>query len=299
MAHKMDLFKLFRPRTKLFTVVMREYFAHKARTVKDSTIEKHSYFFKNIDHFLKESGLEQVQVHEVKIKHMEQLREWLYANKKSSVGHASRHIEHCQGAFDYAVMMEYYTHNPIDVIKCQRDHMGQPVALNEIEIAKIFKADFSSAKWKLVKDLFLFQCFTGLNYMDLWLYQITEEDGIKWITSPLGRGKNNKPYSVQVNEHSARIHEKHKGDFPHITNQGMNGILKKIAFSLNIDKELSTSVGRKTYATLRYNQGMSVDGIADELGNTPTVLNKHYLVRGKQRIRAEIQRLEGVPLLSV
>lgn len=299
MSHKkMNLLKLFRPRTKLFCSVLQEYFAHKARTVKDSTIEKHQYFYQNIIRFLAESELSQVQTHEIKIKHMEMLREWLYQKRKCTTGHASRHIEHCQAAFDYAVMMEYYTHNPIDVIKCQRDYTGEPVALNEMEIAKIANAEFSSEHWKLVKDLFLFQCYTGLNYMDLWLYVIVEDRGIKWVTSPLGRGKNNKPYSVELNEYAEFIHEKHNGEYKHITNQGMNRVLKKIAFALNINKELSTSVGRKTYATLRYNQGMSVDGIADELGNTPRVLNKHYLVRGKQRIIAEIDRLQGVPLLA-
>lgn len=290
--------QLFRPKTPAFCRVLREYFAQKAKGVKDSTIEKHLYFYNNIQRFFEETGQANIQIQDVKIKHMEQLRQWLYDQKKCTIGHASRHIEHCQAAFDYAVLMEYYTYNSIDAIKCQRDKTPDPVALDQFEIAKLHNAEFSSKTWKQVRDMFLFQCFTGLSFMDLWLYTIEKDGEVEWVTSPVGRGKNGKPYSAHFNEFAKPIHEAYNGKFPEITNRGYNRILKKIAFSVNISKDLSSHTGRKTYITLRWNQGVSMEGLCEETGDTPSVLNKHYLVKGRERIKREIESLKGVPLLA-
>lgn len=298
----MSLLNLFRVKSPLFEKVLREYFAFKARGLKDSTLEKHRCFYNNIARFLMENNLLQIQIHEVKVKHMEQMRQWLLDNVRScrkgkacTLEHASRHIEHCQNAFDYAVLMEYYSHNPIDVIKCQRDKTDEPVPLDKNEVAKIQNSKFSSKLYRLVVDLILFQSFTGINYIDLWTYEIKFDQGMWWITG--GRGKNGNPYSAEFNQFAREIHEKYNGVFPHITNQAYNRVLKKIAFALNIDKDITSGVGRKTYATLRYDQGMSVDAICDEIGNTPSVLNKHYIVRGKNRIKNEIERIKGTPFL--
>jgi integrase/recombinase XerD len=295
----MKFLSLFRPKTIPFLSLLRQYFAHKAKGVTGSTIEKHFFFYQNIEKYFTGIGSVNIQTHEIKIRHMEELRQWLYDDRKVSIGHASRHIEHCQSAFDFGVLMEYYTHNPIDVIKCQRDKAEIPIALTPQEISKIQRANFSSKSYKLIQDLCLFQCFTGLNYMDLWIYEITSEEGIEWVTSSMGRGKNGKTYSAEFNELARAIHNKYEGAFPSISVQSYNRILKRIAFCLNIEKDLSTSIGRKTYATLRYNQGMTLETISDELGNTPAVLNKHYIQRSKNRIKKEIDRISGTPFLAV
>lgn len=303
----MNLFSLFRPKSKVFTELLKEYFSS-LKGISDSTRQKHSYYYANIVRFLNSSSLSQIQIHEIKIRHMEFMRSWLLdniksckRNRKCTLEHASRHIEHCQAAFDYAVMMEYYTYNPIDVIKCQRDKVNEPQSLESPEIMKLLNANFTSKLWTMTADYILFLCFTGLNYMDLWIFNIEEDtiivDGkpqiIEWVTSQIGRGKNNKPYSTQFHPEAKRIYKKYNGQFPIITNQAMNRVLKKIAFSLNIDKELSTSIGRKTYSTLRFDQGMSFDAISDELGNTPEILKKHYRTRSKARLKNEISKLKG------
>lgn len=301
----MSLLNLFAKRTKSFLVVLKEYFASVSRGKKDSTLERYVYFYNNIEKFLLDTDRTGVGVGEIKVSLMEEMRQWLHNERKRTEEHVSRHIEHCQAAMDYAALMEYVKYNPISAIKSKRDKLPEPVSLTATELKKFYESEFTTPKRQLVVDLFLFQCFTGLSYVDLWLYEIEKDkieiEGVKqdifFVTGKLGRGKNGKPYSVELNKYARDIYNKYEGKFPQITNQGYNKILKKIAFALNINKDLSSHNARKTYATMRYNQGMSFEGLADELGNTPDVLRKSYLTKSRERIKRDIQSLRG-PLVS-
>lgn len=297
---------LFRPSTRPFIKVLKEYFTSISPGKADGTLEKYEIYYRSIEKFFKSRYSEYIQLHEIKVRHMEEMRAFLHAEKKITAETASRRIEHCQAAYDYAVLLDYIKYNPIDAIKSRRDKVPEPVSLEIDEIKKIMNHKFSSDKRNLVIDLFLFQCFTGLSYMDLWTFDIEKdhmvENGIRhdvfFVTSKLGRGKNNKPYAAEFNKYARDIYNKYAGNFPRITNQGYNKILKKIAFTLNIDKDLSTHNARKTYSTLRYNQGMSLEALSDELGNTPDILRKHYITNSRERIKRDIRIISDTPLLG-
>lgn len=293
-----SIYSLFFASTKSFLFVLKEYFASVAPGLSDSTLDKHHFYFNNIENFLTENELINIELHQVKVKHMEEFRAWLHLNKDCSKDHASRHIAHCQQAFNYAMIREYYTHNPISVIKRKKDKDKEVVSLEQAEINKLLSHDFTTPIRILATDLFLFQCFTGLSYIDLWTYEIKKDfligkNPIYWVTSEQGRGKNHEPYKAQFNEFAKAIHDKYEGKFPKITNQAYNRTLKKIAFSLNISKDITTHTGRKTYATFRYDQGLSIEGIAYELGNTPVVVWKNYLKKTGKRVKTEISNLKA------
>jgi len=296
----MKLFNLFN-KTPEFAPILKEYFSHHGRGLKDSTIEKHLFYYQNIERFLNEN-YPGIRIGDIRVKHMEHLRTYILEARACKIGHASRHIEHCKAAFDYAVLMEYHDRNPISAIESKRDKIKEPVSLTETEIKKIINHNFKSKGWQLAADLFLFQCFTGLSYIDLWLYKIEEEkiggEIYRWVTSAHGRGKNNKPYHSELNEYAETIHNKYNGEFPKMTNQSYNRLIKRISFSLNIHKDLSSHNARKTYATLRWMQGRSLDSIADELGNSPEMTRKRYITPGRDRVRNESVRLRGIPLFK-
>jgi len=294
----MDLLRIFR-RSKPLLEVLSEYFTKKGIGLKESTHEKHKFYYKNIELFLASKKKSDIMLHEVKPPLMEELRVWLYETRSScSKGHASRHIKHCKEAFRHAVKLGYYSHNPIEAVEIENDKTNEPVSLKPQEIYKLLRAEFTNKNFDLVTDLFLFQCFTGLSYIDLWKYEIKKENGIDWITSPEGRGKNGRIYWVEFNDYAADIHEKYGGHFPQITNQSYNRTIKKIALRLGINKELSTHDARKTFATLKYKQGYSIESIADQLGNTPDTTRKHYITKGNDRIKSESRRLIGTSFLN-
>lgn len=292
-----------------FSKALAEYFAKEGVGLKDSTLEKHKFFFNNIVAFLQEKNLHDIMIHELRPRHMEAFRLWLYETRPScSKEHASRHIKHCIGAIKLAVKLEAYIYvcgikwrpvvNGIELVESEKDKSAEPVSLTSEEVRRIINYKPISKSHALAIDLFLFQCFTGLSYMDLWLYEVVDEGGHLWVTSANGRGKNGNAYWSEYNDHAKVIHEKYNGEFPEITVQAYNRAIKAIALKLAINKELSSHNARKTFATLKYIQGHSIESIADQLGNDPKTTQKYYITRSNDRTKGEIKRLGDVPLLK-
>lgn len=285
----------------LFLDVLRDHLNKYAaeNSLKDKTIEKHDYQLNNIKRFLDAQRYTNISIDEIKTKHIEQLRLWLHENIKQgngqpiSIDHSSRHLRMCREACNYAVTEEYIEANKLHGIKTRRSPDKEIISLTVYEVTKFEKFESNRPLWNIVRDLFLFQCFTGISYMDLWLYNISFEQEIFWVSCEKGRGKTRKLYWAEYLKKAQDLHNKYDGKFPHITCQSYNKILKKIAKQLNITKSLTTHIGRKTFATLKRHEGYSIPAISGMLGSTEEVVRKHYVSQGKELIITERARINA------
>lgn len=279
---------------RTFLELLREFIDKSAieNCLVEATIKKAEGYYNNISIFLHTQKMHDCKIEDFKIKTAEGLKYWLHKNLPTcSVSHASRHLELCKRALKYAVVMEYIEHSSIEVIETKRDRPKEVVYLTQKEIDKMIAASFRSDIYNIVTDLYLFQCFTGLSYGDLWSYQIINEDGFTWITSR--RSKTDKTYCSEYCSFAKVINDKYNGILPRIANQTYNRIIKEVAALLNIDKHLTTHTARKTFATIKNNEGYSHEAIADMMGNTPEVARKHYINVTRERLKTEIIRLTG------
>jgi len=282
----------------LFISVLEEHLKVEQITnqLTTKTIEKHQYKFNNIQRWLQESGNAGILIDDIKIKHMEQLRYWLHQNiKPCSLDHSSRHLRLCREALNFAVSREYIEYNRIQSVKLRRSPAKTITSLEVHEVQK-FEAynNPDRPQWDLIRDLFLFQCFTGLSYMDIWNFQIVQDRGIYWVTCSTGRGKTKKPYWAEFIEKAKILLNKYNGTFPKVCNQTYNRSIKKIAKDLGIKKTITTHIGRKTFATLKRHEGYSIPAISDMLGNTEEVTRNSYVSPGKELIINEMIRLKKV-----
>jgi integrase len=285
--------------SKPFLEVVREHMCKDAieNNLSDKTKEKHEFMYNNLSKFLQETALV-LDAHEVKIKHMEAFKIWLMTNTKArSPEHISRHLRLCRNALDHAVNQEYIEANKLVAIKLKKGPEKEVVSLdlNEVERLKAFEPDLLHEA--VTRDLFLFQCYTGLSFMDLWLFQVKDESvknhkKITFITCEKGRGKNKKEYWTELMPEARLILKSYKGKFPRLHNQSYNRTLRHIAMMCGISKHITTHIGRKTFATLKRAKGYSIPAIADMLGNTEKVARKHYVNRTKELVIAEILKNE-------
>lgn len=294
----MDIFSIFRKRKK-YLDVLQEYFTKKSHEgLSSATLKKHQFFYANIREFFEINRMMDLPVTEIKLRVMEELRAWLLSSphgRSCSIGHASRHIEHCVAAMDYAVLMEYTKYNPISAIPCKRDRTKDAVSLTTGEILRVMNYEAKSKTVELVVDLFLFQCFTGLSYGDLWCIKKMKYKGVEFLSS--GREKNGQKYYAVFNQYARAIYKKHDGQFPFVCNQVYNKTIRKVIKNLGIQKHITTHVGRKTYATLKFNLGQSLESIAIELGNTPEILRRNYITKGPERLLIELEKVGELQLI--
>ena len=132
---------------------------------------------------------------------------------------------------------------------------------------------------ELVRDIFLFCCYTGLAYSDV--KQLRHEhivigiDGNRWIK--MARKKTKAMSSIPLLPVAEGIIGKYgqhpyvqngKGVLPVLTNQKSNAYLKEIADVCGIHKNLTTHLARHTFATtVTLSKGVSISTVSKMLGH--------------------------------
>lgn len=120
-----------------------------------------------------------------------------------------------------------------------------------------------------IRDLFLFQTYTCLSYVDLMGFDVSriqEIEGMKTYTGK--RGKTGKPFTVPLVPKALLILEKYGFSLPHISNVKYNEYLKKVSSACNINKPLSTHWARHTGATLFLNMGIDMGIVSRICGHS-------------------------------
>ncbi len=148
-----------------------------------------------------------------------------------------------------------------------------------------------------VRDVFLFQCFTGVAYIDaanLTEDNIQEDEfGQKWIR--LYRQKSSIQANIPLLEVPEMILDKYKhldGKLlPIHTNQKMNEYLKEIANLCGIKKRLSTHMARHSFATIMLTKGVSIESVSKMLGHTNITTTQIYAKILNQKIRTEVNKV--------
>ncbi len=132
--------------------------------------------------------------------------------------------------------------------------------LTEEELNRIYNKRFSSERLTLVKDIFIFSCYTGLAYVDVKGLKKDHIgigiDGQKWIFK--NRQKTDTKSKIPVLPIAEEIIQKYSNHpkclnedsiLPILTNQKMNAYLKEIGDLCEISKEITFHMARHTFAT--------------------------------------------------
>src|SRR5690606_18482152 len=127
----------------------------------------------------------------------------------------------------------FMLHKPKRVIK-------SVVFLSQKELEKIENHSFHQSRLELVRDLFIFCCYTGLAYNEMNNLKknhiIDGFDGNKWIQ--MKRQKTGKDISIPILPKATEIILKYNSEseyvLPKMSNQKINSYLKEIAGSIGI-----------------------------------------------------------------
>ncbi|MDI1255576.1 MAG: site-specific integrase [Flavobacterium sp.] len=160
--------------------------------------------------------------------------------------------------------------------------------LSEEEIQSIIEKDFKTERLSLVRDIFLFSCFTGLAYIDV--KNLTKShisigiDGDKWIFTH--RQKTESASKIPILPVTQMIIDKYENHpqcnnenklLPILSNQKMNAYLKEIAGVCEIEKELTFHIARHTFATtVTLTNGVPIETVSKMLGHKNIQTTQHY-----------------------
>lgn len=167
--------------------------------------------------------------------------------------------------------------------------------LSEAEIQTLMSKEFAISRLEVVRDIFIFSCFTGLAYIDvaqLMPENIVEVNGRKWIMTK--RQKTNVPSNILLLDVAEAIIKKYQGQdekgrvLPILTNQRMNSYLKEIADICGITKKLTFHMARHTFATLAISKGVPIESVSRMLGHTKIATTQIYAKILNTKIEADM-----------
>lgn len=160
--------------------------------------------------------------------------------------------------------------------------------LSQEEIDKIVKKTFVSERVTVARDIFIFSCYTGLAYIDVYNLKRSDIrigiDGQKWIFAY--RQKTETPFRVPLLPVPLEILERYKNHprcvnedkaLPVRSNQKLNEYLKDIADLCGIEKRLTYHIARHTFATtILLNNGVPIETVSKILGHKYIKVTQHY-----------------------
>jgi site-specific recombinase XerD len=160
--------------------------------------------------------------------------------------------------------------------------------LTEEELNRIYSKRFSSERLTLVKDIFIFSCYTGLAYIDVKGLKKDHIaigiDGDKWIFK--NRQKTDTKSKIPVLPIAEEIIQKYTDHpkclnedaiLPILTNQKMNSYLKEIGDLCDIPKEITFHMARHTFATsVTLTNGVPIETVSKMLGHKNIQTTQHY-----------------------
>ena len=141
--------------------------------------------------------------------------------------------------------------------------------LTSNEFQKIKNATLSTESLEKVRDIFIFQTYTCLSYVDLREFNIKRIQEIKGMKVYIGiRHKTKQKFTIPILAPAWKILTKYKGKLPIISNVKYNEYLKIVAQASGVDKPISSHWARHTGATLLLNEGVSIHVISKICGHS-------------------------------
>ena len=176
--------------------------------------------------------------------------------------------------------------------------------LTQIELDTLKNKKSFLPRLELVRDIFVFCCYTGLAYSDVKQLQfeniVIGINGDRWIK--MARKKTKAISSIPILPPAEDIIEKYsmhpyvvdgKGVLPVLTNQKSNAYLKEIADVCGINKNLTTHLARHTFATtVTLSNGVSIATVSKMLGHRSLKTTQIYAKVLDSRIADEMELLK-------
>jgi len=181
-------------------------------------------------------------------------------------------------------------------------------ALTEMQLQAIANYRFGPPRLSLVRDIFLFCCFTGLAYADIQKLKRSEilegTGGELWIITK--RQKTDTTSRIPLLPTALEIIDRYKDNkqcalkgtvLPVLTNQKMNAYLKEIADKCGIPMNLTFHIARHTFATtITLSNGVPIETVAKMLGHRNLKTTQHYAKILDKKISDDMKKLKDYKL---
>ena len=228
----------------------------------------------------------------VDISHIRQLKSSLSGDYGTN--YVSQVLGKIKSAFVYAFERGKIPSIPFAGIKLERISDSESVRfLTDDELEKLRHLELDSPHLERVKDLFLFQCGSGVSVSDLMKlvpddFQLDFKTGSFFIKKK--RQKTETEFTAVLIDDASRIYEQYEGELPKMSPQKYNDYLKVLGAYTGIER-LTTHMARHTYATRLLNSGIPIEIVQKSLGHSSPYMTRIYAKLLDRSVIDKVSRL--------
>lgn len=251
------------------------------------TAERYRTAKKHVEDYLKkEYKASDIQVKDVDHKFITGLEYYLKTERNCAHNSAIKYITNFKKIIRIAFANEWISRDPFLNWKGKLKVVDREF-LTEGELQAMIAKEIRNDRLSLVKDIFLFSCFTGLSYADVKKLSAKEVvvgfDGKRWIKTKRTKTKTRSSIPILptaeaiLGKYSTHPEVSEKRLLPVLSNQKMNAYIKEIGDLCDINKNLTFHLARHTFATtVTLSNGVPIESVSKMLGHKNLQTTQHY-----------------------
>ncbi|MCK0156372.1 site-specific integrase [Cellulophaga sp. F20128] len=230
---------------------------------------------------------EDIPVRDVNLRFIRGFEYFLKEKKACNHNSTLKYVNNFKKIIRIAVGNEWISKDPFYNYKIKFKTVEREF-LTQKELDKMIRKRIPSERLSIVKDMFVFCCYTGLAYIDIQKLNadniVTDIDGNFCIQAKRTKTKTQLvipllPPAVAILERYQDHPKVIDGEclIPVLSNQKSNEYLKEIAELCGIKKNLTTHLARHTFATtVTLSNGVPIETVGKMLGHKNLRTTQHY-----------------------
>ena len=247
-------------------------------------------------------GQSDIEIKSLSFDFVSDMEFWFKSVRKCNHNSTIKYISNLRKIVTYCLKSGWIPKDPFFGFKMAKKEVVREY-LSEDELHVMANKHFAIDRLGQVRDIFLFCCYTGLAFIDV--FQLTRDhikkgvDGNQWIFTC--RQKTETPTRIPLLPPAQVILDKYKDHpkcvnrntvLPVLSNQKMNSYLKEIADACGITKTLTFHIARHTFATtVTLNNDVPIESVSKMLGHKSIRITQHYAKIIDKKVSADMQSL--------
>lgn len=295
--------------TYQFKEQVKIYRSKSGRNICPATADMYKLTLERLIEFMKLTyKVPDIHIYQIDLWFLEKFYQFLHKKYKCSTNTTIKYMKRFASIMNFAQKTGLIQVNPFNIFRFHTEKK-EPVYLTEEELKRIMDKEFVSERLAVVRDAFVFSCYTGLSFSDianLRFSDIQERNSLYRIRT--GRRKTDSVSYIPLLDIPMKILDryrdkyrikhkqaKHIADnrvFPIRSNQVTNEFLKEIADLCGIHKKVSYHTARHTFATLALSNGVSLESVSKMMGHTSIRTTQVYAQITNLKVKEEMEVME-------
>jgi len=253
-----------------------------------ATVKRYDTALKHLQSFiLYNYSINDIALNKINHKFITDFQFYLMNVKHQSHNTALKYIKNFKKIIKIAIDNDWIEKDPFSRFKRSFKTVDREI-LTQKEIDAIISKELDIPRLDLVRDIFLFSCYTGLAYIDVRLLSINDIvldlNGDKEIH--IKRKKTNTVSKIPLLPYAEKIINKYKNHpsalnsgtlLPVRSNQKLNAYLKELTDLCDINKNITFHTARHTFATtITMANGVPTESISKMLGHKSLRTTQQY-----------------------